>query len=134
MPCGVQPLRGGTPPSSRPEHLSYKGNFCPKNKENAEKMKKNDQKFAYVKKNTYLYTRFHKTASNMNKQTIIRAVVAGLLAALGVIATAVGLTSCNVTRTITTQSSVYQKGDTSVTIQTKTIEVYDASKKGAFSK
>ncbi len=34
------------------------------------------------------------------------------------------LTSCNVTRTIN-----YQRGDTSVVIQTKTIETYDASKK-----
>lgn len=39
-------------------------------------------------------------------------------------------TSCNVTRTITNQSEYYQKGDTSVVIQTKTIETYDATKKG----
>jgi hypothetical protein len=38
-------------------------------------------------------------------------------------------TSCNVTRTITTQSQYYQKGDTTCTIVTKTIETYDASKK-----
>ena len=41
----------------------------------------------------------------------------------------VGLTSCNVTRTITNESQYYQRGDTSVVIQTKTIETYDASKK-----
>jgi len=40
-----------------------------------------------------------------------------------------GLTSCNVTRTVTTQSQYYQRGDTSVVIQTKTVETYDASKK-----
>ncbi len=40
-----------------------------------------------------------------------------------------GLTSCNVTRTITTQSQYYQRGDTTCTIVTKTIEQYDASKK-----
>ena len=40
-----------------------------------------------------------------------------------------GLTSCNVTRTVTTQSQYYQRGDTSVVIQTKTVESYDASKK-----
>ncbi len=40
-----------------------------------------------------------------------------------------GLQSCNVTRTITNQSEYYQRGDTSVVIQTKTIETYDASKK-----
>ena len=40
-----------------------------------------------------------------------------------------GLSSCNVTRTITTRSEYWQKADTSVVIQTKTIETYDASKK-----
>ena len=39
------------------------------------------------------------------------------------------LSSCNVTRTISTQSQYYQKGDTSVVITTKTVETYDASKK-----
>lgn len=39
------------------------------------------------------------------------------------------LPSCNVTRTITTQSEYFQKGDTTCTIVTKTIETYDASKK-----
>ena len=38
-------------------------------------------------------------------------------------------TSCNVTRTITNESQYYQRGDTSVVIQTKTIETYDASKR-----
>ena len=42
-------------------------------------------------------------------------------------ATAV-LTGCNVTRTITTQSQYYQRGDTTCTIVTKTIETYDAKK------
>ena len=36
--------------------------------------------------------------------------------------------SCNVTRTVTTQSEVYQRGDTSVVIQTRTVESYDAKK------
>ena len=40
-----------------------------------------------------------------------------------------GLTSCNVTRTITNESQYVQRGDTSVVIQTKTVETYDASKK-----
>ena len=39
------------------------------------------------------------------------------------------LASCNVTRTVTTQSQYWQKGDTSVVIQTRTIESYDATKK-----
>ena len=43
---------------------------------------------------------------------------------------ALALSSCNVTRTITTQSQYFQHGDTTCTIVTKTIEQYDASKKG----
>lgn len=38
------------------------------------------------------------------------------------------LSSCNVVRTITTESSSVQRGDTSVIIQTKTIESYSAQK------
>ena len=37
-------------------------------------------------------------------------------------------TSCNVVRTITTESSSCQRGDTSVVIQTKTVESYTAKK------
>ena len=51
----------------------------------------------------------------------------GLLSLLGLLA--FGLSSCNVVRTITNRSEFFQKGDTSVTIQTKTIESYDATKK-----
>ena len=43
---------------------------------------------------------------------------------------AIAATACNVTRTITTRSEAWQKGDTSVIIQSKTVETYDASKKG----
>lgn len=39
------------------------------------------------------------------------------------------LTSCNVTRCVTTESQYWQRGDTTCTIQTKTIESYDAAKK-----
>ena len=39
------------------------------------------------------------------------------------------LTGCNVTRTVTTQSQFFQRGDTTCTIVTKTIETYDATKK-----
>lgn len=63
------------------------------------------------------------------KATLIKALVAGLLAALTIIAAAIGLTSCNVTRVVTNESQYFQKGDTSVVIQTKTTETYDASKK-----
>lgn len=44
-------------------------------------------------------------------------------------AIAISGTSCNVTRTITNESKYYQKGDTAVTIQTKTVETYNAEKK-----
>ena len=53
-----------------------------------------------------------------------------LAAIVTCVAIALGLSSCNVTRTITTKSEYWQKADTSVVIQTKTIETYDASKKG----
>jgi hypothetical protein len=42
---------------------------------------------------------------------------------------AIVATACNVTRTVTTRSEAWQKGDTSVVIQTKTVETYDASRK-----
>ena len=45
-----------------------------------------------------------------------------------VIMTSMVMASCNVTRTITTQSQYYQRGDTTCTIVTKTIETYDAKK------
>ena len=51
------------------------------------------------------------------------------LAAMLIAVSAVALSSCNATRTITTKSEYWQKGDTSCVIQTKTIESYDASKK-----
>ena len=65
----------------------------------------------------------------MSKQQIIKIVISVLIAALTALGAAFGLTSCNVVRTITNQSEYYQRGDTSVMIQTKTIESYDASKK-----
>ena len=44
------------------------------------------------------------------------------------VAMALGLTSCNVTRTITTESRSLTRGDTAVIIQSKTIESYNAMK------
>lgn len=46
-----------------------------------------------------------------------------------IILTGVLVSSCNVTRTITTQSEYFQRGDTTCTIVTKTIETYDATKR-----
>ena len=65
----------------------------------------------------------------MKKQQIIKIVISVLIAALTALGAAFGLSSCNVTRTITTKSEYWQKADTSVVIQTKTVETYDASKK-----
>ena len=59
-------------------------------------------------------------------------VISVLIAALTALGAAFGLSSCNVTRTVTTKSEYWQKADTSVVIQTKTIETYDASKKGLY--
>lgn len=67
--------------------------------------------------------------SNERKKAIeAAAVVLGL--GLFALVLTLSLQSCNVTRVITNQSEYYQRGDTSVMIQTKTIETYDASKKG----
>jgi hypothetical protein len=65
----------------------------------------------------------------MTKKEILKLVVSVLIAALTALAAGLGLSSCNVTRTVTTRSEAWQKGDTSVVIQTKTVETYDASKK-----
>ena len=65
----------------------------------------------------------------MTKKQILKVVISVLIAALTALAAGLGLSSCNVTRTITTKSEYWQKADTSVIIQTKTIETYDASKK-----
>jgi len=65
----------------------------------------------------------------MTKQQIYKMVATVATAIVTCVAIALGLSSCNVTRTITTRSEAWQKGDTSVIIQTKTVETYDASRK-----
>ena len=64
----------------------------------------------------------------MNKLKILKIIVSVLIAALTALGAAIGLNSCNVVRTITNKSEFYQKGDTSVMIQTKVTESYDAKK------
>ena len=73
--------------------------------------------------------RISKIAILMNKNQIIKIVISVLLAALTALGAAFGLSSCNVVRTITNKSEYYQRGDTSVMIQTRTTESYDATKK-----
>ena len=59
----------------------------------------------------------------MRKIMVIVAVAAGAALLMTT------LTGCNVTRTVTTSSQYVQRGDTTVLIQSKTIESYDASKR-----
>ena len=65
----------------------------------------------------------------MTKKETAKVIISVLIAALTALAAGLGLTSCNVTRTITTRSEAWQKGDTSVIIQSKTVESYDGSRK-----
>ena len=65
----------------------------------------------------------------MTKKEIAKVIISVLIAALTALAAGLGLSSCNVTRTVTTRSETWQKGDTSVVIQTKTVESYDGSRK-----
>ena len=53
----------------------------------------------------------------------------GILIGIVVLGAMMAMTSCNVTRVVETKSEYWQKGDTSCTIVTKTVESYDASKK-----
>lgn len=66
-----------------------------------------------------------KKPSKENLMKALRYIAEAIVVAIAI---AFGLASCNVTRTITTQSSSVQRGDTSVTIVTKTIESYNATK------
>ena len=65
----------------------------------------------------------------MSKQQIVKIVISVLIAALTALGAAFGLSACNVTRTVTTRSETYQHGDSSVVIQSRTVESYDATKK-----
>jgi len=65
----------------------------------------------------------------MTKQQIYKIVATVATAVVTCVAIALGLQSCNVTRTITTTSSSVKRGDTTVIIQSKTIESYDATKR-----
>ena len=66
-----------------------------------------------------------KITKNYPKMKMILIIAMAGIVACGSIA----LTGCNVTRTITTTSSSVKRGDTTIIIQSKTIESYEASKK-----
>ena len=67
--------------------------------------------------------------TDTQKQRLLKEIKYLALAIATSIAMALGLTSCNVTRTITTESKSLTRGDTAIIIQTKTIESYNAQKK-----
>ena len=62
------------------------------------------------------------------KQRLMKAIKYLAVAIATAVAMALGLTSCNVTRTITTESCSLTRGDTAIIIQSKTIESYNAQK------
>ena len=64
----------------------------------------------------------------MTRKKLIKIILSVAVAALTALAGCLGLQSCTAVRTITNRSEFYQRGDTSVMIQTKTVESYDAKK------
>ena len=69
-----------------------------------------------------------KPFTETQKQRLMKAIKYLALSIATAIAMALGLTSCNVTRTITTESRSLTRGDTAIIIQSKTIESYNAQK------
>ena len=69
-----------------------------------------------------------KPLTETQKQRLTKAIKYLALSIATAIAMALGLTSCNVTRTITTESRSLTRGDTAIIIQSKTIESYNAQK------
>jgi len=63
----------------------------------------------------------------MTRKQLLKIIVSVAIAALTALAGFL-TTSCNVTRTISNSSEYYQRGDTSVMIQTRTVESYNAKK------
>lgn len=66
---------------------------------------------------------------HQTKKLLVKWVCSILTLTAATIAAIFGLSSCNLTRTVTTSSQYMQRGDTSIVINTKTIESYDATKK-----
>ena len=64
----------------------------------------------------------------MSKQQIIKIVISVLIAALTALGAGLGLQSCTATRVVSTSASYVQRGDTTTTIMTKTIERYEGTR------
>ena len=64
----------------------------------------------------------------MSKKDIVKIIVSVLIAALTALGASLGLSSCTATRVVSTQASYYQRGDTTTTIMTKTIERYEGTR------
>jgi len=84
--------------------------------------------FGLIFYNFYFLIRYSMKLTEAQKQRLIKAIKYLALAIATSIAMALGLTSCNVTRTITTESRSLTRGDTAIIIQSKTIESYNAKK------
>ena len=69
-----------------------------------------------------------KQLTDIQKERLVKALKYLAVAIATAVAMALGLTSCNVTRTITTESKSLSRGDTAIIIQSKTIESYNAKK------
>lgn len=64
----------------------------------------------------------------MDKKKVIKIILTVLIAALTALGSFFGLSSCNVTRKVTTEATHITKGDTAQSIVTKTTETYSAKK------
>ena len=69
-----------------------------------------------------------KQLTDIQKERLTKAIKYLVVSVATAVAMALGLTSCTVTRTITTESRSVTKGDTAIIIQSKTIESYNAKK------
>ena len=69
-----------------------------------------------------------KQLTDIQKERLVKAIKYLVVSIATAIAMVLGLTSCNITRTITTESKSLTRGDTAVIIQSKTIESYNAKK------
>ena len=69
-----------------------------------------------------------KQLTDIQKERLVKALKYLAVAIATAVAMALGLTSCNVTRTITTESKSLSHRDTAIIIQSKTIESYNARK------